>query len=101
PAGVRDSRESTNFKVYNFLDLPAINYVVNENRTPPGGDFKDSDVAPNASITMKWSPEFMTYLSAAKGYKAGGFDRAMTSGEQVVPFRSETAWSYEMGFKSE
>jgi iron complex outermembrane receptor protein len=100
-AGVRDSKDTTSFKVYNFLALPAIDYVVNETRTPPAGDFKDGDVTPNASLTMKWTPDFMTYLSAAKGYKAGGFDRAMSSGELVIPFQSETDWSYEAGFKSE
>lgn len=99
-AGVRYSDETTEFKVYNFLNLPRINLTLERQAVPPGGDFKDDDVSPSLSLAMKWTSDFMMYLSAAKGFKAGGFNRAMSSGERVTPFASESARNYEVGFKS-
>ena len=35
---------------------------------------KWSSVSPRFSLDYRWSPEVMTYISAAKGYKGGGFN---------------------------
>ncbi len=70
---------------------------------------KWSSVSPRFSIDYRWSPEVMTYLSAAKGYKGGGFN----DGIQTRCYRSplpncglneylpENLWTYEAGIRTD
>ncbi|MDE2619788.1 MAG: TonB-dependent receptor [Sphingomonadales bacterium] len=70
---------------------------------------KWSSVSPRFSIDYRWSPEIMTYISAAKGYKGGGFN----DGIQTRCYRSplpncglneylpENLWTYEAGIRSD
>lgn len=70
---------------------------------------KWSSVSPRFSIDYRWSPEIMTYVSAAKGYKGGGFN----DGIQTRCYRSplpdcglneylpENLWTYEAGIRSD
>ena len=56
---------------------------------------------PAASAEYRWTPELMTYVSAARGYKAGGFNgRAQTAFVAQQPFAPEYVWTYEAGLKS-
>ncbi len=70
---------------------------------------KWSSVSPRFSLDYRWSPEVMTYISAAKGYKGGGFN----DGIQTRCYRSpvpncglneylpENLWTYEAGIRSD
>ncbi|GGZ88469.1 TonB-dependent receptor [Novosphingobium arvoryzae] len=70
---------------------------------------KWSSVSPRFSIDYRWSPEIMTYISAAKGYKGGGFN----DGIQTRCYRSplpdcglneympENLWTYEAGIRTD
>lgn len=70
---------------------------------------KWSSVSPRFSIDYRWSPEVMTYISAAKGYKGGGFN----DGIQTRCYRSplpncglneylpENLWTYEAGIRTD
>ena len=70
---------------------------------------KWSSVSPRVSIDYRWSPEIMTYISAAKGYKGGGFN----DGIQTRCYRSplpdcglneympENLWTYEAGIRTD
>lgn len=70
---------------------------------------KWSSVSPRFSLDYRWSPEVMTYISAAKGYKGGGFN----DGIQTRCYRSplpncglneylpENLWTYEFGIRSD
>lgn len=73
--------------------------------------FKDDDISGRFSAQYRFSPELMVYASAARGFKAGGFNLERSSAPLVAnnsnpspvddtSFASETVDSYELGFKS-
>jgi len=56
---------------------------------------------PRIGLEYRFTPELMTYFSAARGFKSGGFNgRAQTLAE-IGTFNPEYVWSYEVGLKSE
>jgi len=60
------------------------------------------DISPRVSLEYQWSPDVLTYLSAAKGYKSGGANgRASSFPDAFNIFDPETVWTYEAGLKSE
>jgi len=59
-------------------------------------------LTPQAGLQYQWTPDVMTYASAARGFKAGGFNgRASDSFIASSPFNSEYVWTYEAGAKTE
>jgi iron complex outermembrane receptor protein len=64
-----------------------------------------SDFTPSASITYRWTPEAMTYLSYSEGFKGGGwnshFNAPLTPESQAAlhEFKPEQAETIEAGFK--
>jgi iron complex outermembrane receptor protein len=72
-------------------------------------DGKWSSVSPRFSLDYRWSPEVMTYLSAAKGYKGGGFNDGIQTRCYRSPlpncglneFMPENLWTYEFGIRSD
>lgn len=87
-------------------------------------------VLPKVSIKYECSPRTVTYLSASKGYKTGGYNVQMSADimqarmqydmmnvfrnfvpsipktelmpvKDVITYRPETSWNYELGVKSE
>jgi iron complex outermembrane receptor protein len=59
---------------------------------------------PMARIQYQWSLDVMTYLSASRGFRAGGFNTALNpqlSNNGIIPFDPETVWSYEIGTRAE
>ncbi|RRD76256.1 TonB-dependent receptor [Tannerella forsythia] len=87
-------------------------------------------VLPKISIKYECSPRTVTYLSASKGYKTGGYNMQMSADimqarmqydmmnvfstfmpsipkiepeavKDVISYRPETSWNYEIGVKSE
>jgi outer membrane receptor protein involved in Fe transport len=59
------------------------------------GDF--SSVNPRFNISYKFSPDDMAYVSAAKGFRSGGFNSAATLGP--LTYDPEKLWTYELGTK--
>jgi iron complex outermembrane receptor protein len=57
-----------------------------------------SDLSPQVAAAYKVKPETMTYLSVARGFKAGGFNSAALPGSEA--YDSERAWHVEGGVKS-
>lgn len=55
-----------------------------------------SKFTPRAVLDYQWTPELMTYISYAEGFKAGGFN---TLGE-AAPVKEETVKNTEIGVKS-
>lgn len=53
---------------------------------------------PRLALDYAWSDQVMSFVSATKGYKAGGFDPSVS--EELSVFEPETVWSYELGVKS-
>jgi len=77
--------------------------------SPQSVSGKWSSVSPRFALDYRWSPEVMTYVSAAKGYKGGGFNdgiqtRCYTS---ILPncglneYLPENLWTYEAGIRSD
>jgi outer membrane receptor protein involved in Fe transport len=73
----------------------------------------DKDLSGALRASYRFSPELMTYVSYARGFKAGGFNLDRTQGGAFAPtlplpivpqpstrFAAETVDSYEAGFKS-
>jgi len=90
-AGLRFDRESSDASLNTFA-VPAItpgNLVVADQ------DF--SDISPSVAVTYRFQPEQMAYVSAARGYKAGGFNPAALPGSEA--YQEEHAWHVEAGAK--
>ena len=77
----------------------------------------DSGVTPRYVLEYRVTPDFLTYASAAKGFREGGDNAALPLGPppmgcsqdlanigltpaEVTAFRPDNLWDYEMGFKS-
>lgn len=65
-------------------------------------DFKADDswssFSPKIGLSYQLNENILTYVSAAHGFKSGGFDgRTRTA---VTSYEPENLWSYETGFKS-
>ncbi|MDA5194831.1 TonB-dependent receptor [Govanella unica] len=68
----------------------------------PVGKKNFDDVTPKVSLDYRWTGEFMTYASYAKGFKSGGFTgRYVVPTLEPRPFDPEKLTTYEVGFKSQ
>jgi iron complex outermembrane receptor protein len=60
---------------------------------------------PKVQLSYRWTDNFFTYVSAAHGYNAGGFNQQIGSqpadGRFVSYYNPEKLWSYEGGIKTE
>jgi len=54
---------------------------------------------PRIALNYKVSDDMLAYVSAAQGFKSGGFNGRITTTAQG--FEPETLWSYEAGLKSD
>ncbi|MGB3625484.1 MAG: TonB-dependent receptor [Henriciella sp.] len=88
---------------------PAIN---SEFSVADSGSFDDTQVTGTAKLAYEFTPDFMTYVSYARGFKAGGynldrqgFDSVIFGGDGPQPedlqFDGETVDSYEIGWKAD
>ena len=59
------------------------------------------DVSTRVGLDYQWTPQLMTYVSAAKGYKAGGFNGRASSVGDFNEYEPETVWTYELGLRSD
>jgi len=57
-----------------------------------------SDVSPQAAVSYRLSPGRMLYVSAGRGFKAGGFNPASPGGRET--YGQEHAWNLEAGAKT-
>jgi len=69
----------------------------------PRSSVNDSwnDVSHRVGLDFQWSDDLMTYLTAAKGFKSGGFNGRGRSVNEITSYEPEELWSYEFGLKSE
>ncbi len=97
--------------IVGFMCLPWANALHNGRSTKQSRD--ESEWTGTLKAAYRWNPHVMTYGSAARGYKAGGFnlDRVQSkdglsiSGAGIVPvndtsFPGEFVDSYELGTKT-
>jgi len=87
-------------------DSKRIRYIQTDPLSILGGSAtivaKDSwgRLTPNANIRFRISPTLMTYLTASKGFKSGGFNDALGDANGIA-FGPESLWNYEAGLKTE
>lgn len=62
----------------------------------PTAQLKSSEWQPKLTVTRKWTPDLMTYVSVARGYRGGGFN-APTAPTRT--YNGDSAWTYEAGAK--
>ena len=63
---------------------------------------KDRAWTPMASLSYRFSPEILTYLSYSKGFKGGGFTQRVFPPFAFIPsFKPETSETFEFGFKTD
>ncbi len=67
--------------------------------------FEDSfsEASPQFSVAYQFTPNQMSYVSVAKGYKAGGFNPAPTgvpAPAGTESYNPEHTWNYELGHKA-
>jgi iron complex outermembrane recepter protein len=60
------------------------------------GSIQEFSNTPKVTLAYLFGPDDTAYITAAKGYKSGGFD----IGAVQPAFRPETLWDYEVGVKS-
>ncbi|MCP4114308.1 MAG: TonB-dependent receptor [Desulfobacteraceae bacterium] len=56
-------------------------------------------LSPKIAVQYKILPDIMTWASASKGYRSGGFSTFIVEGK-AHPFDEEQLWSYEIGMKN-
>ncbi len=91
-AGLRYDRESSDATLNTFL-VPAISPG---NLVEAEQDF--NDISPSFAFAYRFRPAAMGYVSAARGYKAGGFNPAALPGSEA--YQEEHAWHVEGGVKT-
>jgi iron complex outermembrane receptor protein len=60
------------------------------------GELRQDDLSPSLILQWRPNPRVMAYASAARGFKAGGFNSTQNQG----PYGAETIWNYETGLKT-
>ena len=55
---------------------------------------------PRASLSYKFRPNLMTYMSYSRGFRSGGFNGRPTSLEEIGSYDPEHLTSYEAGLKA-
>lgn len=67
----------------------------------PAGKLDDSweRVSPKFAVEYHFTPDVMTYVNVAEGYRTGGFNE-LTLDPQYFTYDEESLWSYEIGLKS-
>ena len=58
--------------------------------------YKVNEWQPRGSVTMRWTPNFMTYASIARGVRGGGQN---PPGSPNLIYGNDSVWTYELGTK--
>ncbi len=97
-AGIRYSVETKNF--FQNLGHTAVTTGISAAGYPIIYDAQKTYNAstPKVSLSYQWTPDVMTYVSATRGFKSGGFN--FTSPNSFQGFAPEYLWSYEGGVKT-
>jgi iron complex outermembrane receptor protein len=56
---------------------------------------------PRLGFEYQWADNVMAYVSAAEGFKSGGFNGRSQSLVEIESFDPEKLWAYEIGIKSQ
>ena len=95
--GVRYFKYTKN--VVGHTDVPSI--LVGARITPPTylSSSEDGTVV-KANVSYKITPDIMFYAEAAQGFRPGGVNQVLGLATSLTPYRSDSLWNYEAGFKT-
>ncbi|PTQ13584.1 TonB-dependent receptor [Sphingomonas oleivorans] len=102
-AGLRYTHDRKRFTPDQFVTKSGLLPFPVGFRLAPHQQYSSSydDFNPMADLSYKWTPEIMTYLRFAEGFKSGGYSFRFFPPVQTVPaYDPEYARVYEAGFKS-
>ena len=95
--GLRGDYERKSATLNTFFD-PVFDPVIAQGTSVKGED-SFSDVSPHFTLAYHVAPaKQMVYATAARGFKAGGFNAASPSGSEA--YGAEHSWNYEAGVKT-
>jgi iron complex outermembrane recepter protein len=60
-----------------------------------------TQVSPRFGLDHQWTPDVMTYVSVAQGFKSGGFNGRSDSLLDFNEYQPEKVWAYEIGLRSD
>lgn len=103
-AGLRSTKENKRFKRSQEIYVPTpFPPTLGEGTVITSVDTEDdwSNLSPRLALEYQLSEGVMTYASASRGFKSGGFDGRSSVPAQALPYEPENLWSYEAGIKSE
>jgi iron complex outermembrane receptor protein len=72
-----------------------------DRQTPATKNAGSNDWSPRVGFDYQWTPTLMTYMSAARGYKGGGFNGRGGTIADFNQFNPEVVWTYELGLRSD
>jgi iron complex outermembrane recepter protein len=96
----------------NQHDYAVTTGVFNGGSTVGSGFSKDSGTTPKYELSYHWTPDILTYATAAKGFRQGGpvdnFPAGLCNADLAAigltspptSFKADTLWSYELGAKT-
>ncbi|WDA35454.1 TonB-dependent receptor [Sphingobium sp. YC-XJ3] len=116
-AGIRWTEDKKTFDNANQYVVEA-GFLTGEPFNPDGSGLQDGDPlmgplgqrstikdrawTPMASLSYRWNPEVLTYLSYSKGFKGGGFTQRVFPPFAFIPsFKPETSETFEAGMKTD
>jgi outer membrane receptor protein involved in Fe transport len=113
-AGVRLSRLASSFDQVTFGPAAAIAFPTVDNGGLTEGKTIDYPITPRISLQYSFGGRDLAYVTAAKGYRAGGANSPLPPGlcapalavyglkPEDVPrtYRSDSVWNYEVGAKA-
>lgn len=76
-------------------DSTTVSFGVPSINTPSPATFHSLN--PKATIQYDFSPDAMVYADAAKGFRSGGFNAVLTTGQPS--YNPDQLWTYEFGTK--
>ena len=99
--GVRFTNEEKNFDVSDNRPAGDATDLTSANMDALGiSRVIDEDVVtPRFALTYEPSENVLLYGSATRGFRTGGWNARSNAVSGLLPFESETAWSYELGAK--
>lgn len=74
------------------VEIPGMSQYINSSK-------HGEEILPKAQVAYHWTPEFMTYVGVARGYRSGGFNTSFLDAADIS-YDPEYSWNYEGGFKS-
>ena len=96
-AGLRYTKDSKKYfrSTSTFSNIlgnadPALAFNISDNWTA---------FTPSVSLQKEFSDQVMGYVSANRGYKAGGFNGRANAATEISAFEPEYVWTYEAGVK--